>query len=323
MTAARIANRVALQWTMPRRTTDKLLLKGPQPVHICRRLADGPCVVAATLTFAPEKPVSYEDILPADLGTGAPQLIAYSVDVLSRHGRSAGASNLAYTASGPAPPAFQAAQGRIRSNGVVLQWQPASLSGDANTVKIQRTLLSTAQPNTGSKAQSGATLPVRTQTLVVHLPAGADPGKALDADAAFDQRYSYTITRLQTATVGGKPVDLEGPPSPEIVVDTRDIFPPGAPTGLVAVASPREGAIDLSWAPNTESDLSGYAVYRREANGKPARISDSSKPLDSPAFRDQTAATGVEYTYTVTAIDRDGNESGPSAEATETLPSKP
>ena len=155
------------------------------------------------------------------------------------------------------------------------------------------------------------------------IAAGADPGKALDPDAAFDERYSYRISRVTTVSIGGKSIDIAGPSSAEILVNTKDIFPPSAPTGLAAVAAPDEGAIDLSWAPNTETDLAGYAVYRSELGGEPVRISPPGKPIDSPAFRDATARPGHEYTYTVTAIDRDGNESVRSAEVKETLPPKP
>lgn len=325
LSASRVADKVELRWTMPRRTTDKLLLKGPQPVRICRHVADGPCVAVADVTFAPDKSVVYEDALPRDLASGGPRLLAYSVDVLSRRGRSAGASNFAYTAAGLAPAPFMNARAQVEAGGVVVQWQPASLSGDANAVRIERTLLSVpAKAENPSKSPLGSSSEpiVKNQRLAVHLPARTDPGQVLDPDAEFDQRYSYRITRVETVSLGGKSIELEGPPSPAIVVDTKDLFPPAAPAGLAAVADPRESAIDLSWAPNTETDLAGYAVYRRDANGKPKRISDPSKPLDSPAFRDSTAPPGRAYAYFVTAIDRDGNESKPSPEATETLPPK-
>jgi len=330
LTVSRVGDRVTLAWTMPRRTTDKLPLKGLQSVQVCRRTGDGPCLTVGTASFEPGKPASYEDKLPADLTGGSPQLLAYSIDVLSLHGRSAGASNIAYTSAGSGPPAFIHASGEVTANGVVLQWQPDSLPGTEHKVNIERTLLSVHNPakseaKPDNKSPLGATGPslVKQQTLVVRLPPGADPGKVLDPDAAFDQRYSYRISRVTTVTVGGKSIDIEGPSSAEIVVDTRDIFPPSVPTGLAAVAAPDEGAIDLSWAPDTETDLAGYAIYRRETAGEAVRISPPDKPIDTPAFRDSTAQPGHEYAYSVTAIDRNGNQSQRSAEVKETLPPKP
>jgi hypothetical protein len=211
---------------------------------------------------------------------------------------------------------------------VVLQWEPEALSGSDHKVVIERTLLSVPSPAKAEDKPKSAPLggsPVlaKEQTLVVHLPPGVDPGKALDPDAAFDQRYSYRISRVATASISGKSFDIEGSSSAEIVVDTKDIFPPATPTGLAAVAASDEGAIDLSWAPNTETDLAGYAVYRSTGGGEAVRISPLGKPIDTPAFRDLTARPGHEYAYSVTAIDRDGNQSPRSAEIKESLPPKP
>jgi hypothetical protein len=329
LTAKRAGDRVTLAWTMPRRTTDKLPLKGMQPVQICRRTAEGACFTVGTASYAVGNPASYDDTLPAELIGISPQLLAYSIDVLSMHGRSAGASNIAYSASGPAPRAFLRASGEISANGVVLRWQPASLPGTEHKVNIERTLLSVATPpESGVKPASrsafrGSQTLAKEQSLVVRLPPGPDPGKALDPDAAFDQRYSYRISRVTTVSVGGKSIDIQGPVSAEILVATKDIFPPAAPIGLAAVAAPDDGAIDLSWASNLESDVAGYAVYRSEAGGVPVRISSPGKVIDTSAFRDSTAVAGREYTYSVTALDHDGNESTRSAEVKETLPPKP
>jgi hypothetical protein len=326
LTVDRVADRVSLRWTMPRRSTDKLPLKGQQSVQICRRSDDGPCLTVATASFPPEKPASYDDKLPADLIAGTPQLLAYSIDVLSPHGRSAGASNIAVTASGSAPPPFIDAKGEITANGVVLQWRPEPLPGSEHKVNIERTLLSASAPariNGQTKSSPfGSPSLVKEQTLVVRLAPGADPGRALDPDAAFDQRYSYRISRVTAASLSGKSVDVAGLASPEIIVDTKDVFPPAVPSGLAAVAAPDEGAIDLSWAPNPEGDLAGYAIYRSEAGGEAVRISPPDKPVDTPAFRDTTAQPGHEYAYSVTAIDRDGNQSAHSAEVKESLPTK-
>ena len=305
LTASRVGDRVTLTWTMPRRTTDKLPLKGPQPVQICRRTNEGACLTVGTASYEMGKPASYDDMLPADLTGGSPQLLAYSVDVLSLHGRSAGASNIAYTSAGSAPPAFIHASGHITASGVVLQWQPASLTGSEHKVNIERTLLSIPPPakSDGPPALRSAfgtphDSQAKQQTLVVRLPPGPDPGKALDPDAAFDQRYSYRISRVTTVNVGGKSIDIAGPSSAEILVDTKDIFPPAAPTGLAAVAAPDEGAIDLSWSPNTETDLAGYAVYRSEPG---AASRSESRPLISqsirPRFATQPRRPGLAYTY--------------------------
>jgi hypothetical protein len=333
LTASRVGDRVTLTWTMPRRTTDKLPLKGLQPVQVCRRTAERACLIVGTVSFEIGKPASYDDKLPADLTSGSPQLLAYSIDVLSQHGRSAGASNIAYTAAGSAPPAFLHATGEITAKGVVLEWQPASLPGTDHKINIERTLLpppappkSEAKPALRSPFGAGQP-PAKQQTLVVRLPPGPDPGKSLDPDAAFDQRYSYRISRVTSVNIGAESIDISGPSSAEILIDTKDVFPPVAPTGLAAVAAPDEGAIDLSWASSTEADLAGYAVYRSESSGQPARISaamsSTAKPIDSPAFRDATAQPGHTYAYSVTAIDRDGNESPHSGEVQETLPPKP
>jgi hypothetical protein len=330
LNANRVGGRVTLTWTMPRRTTDKLPLKGLQPVQICRRTEDQSCFIAGTVSYEVGKPASYDDSLPADLTSGSPRLLSYSIDVLSRHGRSAGASNIAYTVAGSAPPAFIRASAEISADGVLLRWQPASLPGTDHKVDIERTLLSAPAP-ARSEAKAALQSPfaasahplMKEQTLTVRMPAGADPGKALDPDAAFDQRYSYRISRVMTVSIDGKSIDVAGPSSAEIIVDTKDVFPPAAPVGLAAVAAPDDGAIDLSWTPNIEVDLAGYAVYRSEPGGKSVRISPAAKAVDSPAFRDATAQPGHGYVYTVTAIDRDGNESPHSAEVQETLPPKP
>jgi hypothetical protein len=69
-------------------------------------------------------------------------------------------------------------------------------------------------------------------------------------------------------------VEVQGPPSEAIVISTTDTFPPAVPQGLVAVADAAAGAIDLSWSPDSDSDLAAYHVYRRDVHGglPPQRI---------------------------------------------------
>ncbi len=321
LTASRVGNSVHLHWTMPKRTTDRILLKGDQKAYICRSVASGPCEPAGDAKFAPEAPAAFTDTLPVGLTSGQPQLITYTVELLNRNGRTAGPSNPAWSASGTAPAQTSGFAADIHTDGVLLHWQPTQ---DASSViRIQRTLV--PKPGTSTKGSSGllrkgAEVPAQ-QTLEVAYAPQSDPAHAYDKDAAFNQSYRYTAQRVAVLTLATHKIEIASDPSPAAILNTRDIFPPSVPGGLVAVGSPEEHAIDLSWSPDTENDLAGYIVYRREtgSNTGATRISPA-QPVTEPAFRDATALPGKRYAYAVSAIDQDGNESAHSSETEEALP---
>lgn len=89
-----------------------------------------------------------------------------------------------------------------------------------------------------------------------------------------------------------------------------DTFPPSPPSELTAVYV--AGAVELVWKANTEPDLAGYNVMRREAEGSFARLSP--ELLRTPIYRDSSAQPGRTYYYRVTAVDLANNESPPSDE---------
>jgi len=110
--------------------------------------------------------------------------------------------------------------------------------------------------------------------------------------------------------VSTEPV-AESTRSNEACVSIVDIVAPAAPSGAAALGGP--DGIEISWSPSTEPDLASYRVYREVPGGPREKVGEVAPPETS--FRDASAAPGTRYAYVVTAVDRAGNESPPSAAA--------
>ena len=82
---------------------------------------------------------------------------------------------------------------------------------------------------------------------------------------------------------------------------------------------PAPASIDLSWQPDTEPDLAGYDVYRREDETPWQRISGD-QPVVGPAFHDAHVLPGHTYRYGVSAVDQAGMRAAAPPEAAETVP---
>src|ERR1035438_4911415 len=71
LSASRAGDQVSLTWTMPRRNTDKLLLKDNVQVNICREEGLVACApVPGSLSLAPGADGSLTESLPAALAAG-------------------------------------------------------------------------------------------------------------------------------------------------------------------------------------------------------------------------------------------------------------
>jgi hypothetical protein len=132
-------------------------------------------------------------------------------------------------------------------------------------------------------------------------------------DSGFD--YGKTYAYLVRSVIGSPGGALESSDSPLAIVTPKDTFPPAAPQGIVAATqpgtTPGSVAVELSWSINVEPDLAGYRVYRAEQEGVRGALL-TPELLPSPAYRDNSVQSGHRYWYTVTAVDRSGNESAPS-----------
>lgn len=326
LSAERAGSSVLLHWTMPRHTTDKLELKGPQRARFCwmqpqvgvpATFSEKRCHGDGGGSFQPNAPAEFTAALPPQLTQGAAGAVAFFVELENPSGKSAGPSNAAWAAAGSAPPPAAGLAAEAAPEGVVLHWT-AEPPASGMVMRIHRVLIAPAKA-TGAAENQGVA-PPQTQVLEVSLGRD-DPGGAVDRDAALDHVYRYTVQRVQRVTVEGRMLELAGTPSEAVTIDAKDVFPPAVPSGLAAVADRQTRTIDLSWSPDTEPDLAGYIVYRRDlSTGTPWQRISGSAPVVPPSFEDRHAAAGRRYAYSVSAIDQDGNESARSAPVAEELP---
>jgi hypothetical protein len=327
LSAVRTGNQVALTWSMPKRDTDKVPLKGNVTVRICRNesVAAG-CSAAATLQLTPDADGAFTDSLPPALAEGAPRVVTYFVELDNRKGRSAGLSNGAQILAGEAPAAVDGLAAEVRRDGVLLRWTPALPDAAPAAVRLVRKLVSPPAP-APAKSTEGPVAPrpePPERTLLVEP--GPHLDHALDSSIQFGGTYEYRAQRVTRVPVNGETLELAGPLSGPVRIAAVNVFPPAEPRGLAAVATAGEAgagpAIDLNWQPGAEVDLAGYIVYRREA-GQPEsswqRISPA-QPVAAPDFNDANVQPGHTYLYAVSAVDQRGHESARSAPAEETIP---
>lgn len=329
LSAVRTGNQVALTWTMPKRDTDKAPLKGGVTVRICRNESSAAgCSVAATTQLPVDADGAFTDTLPPPLAAGAPRTLTYFVALNNKKGRSAGLSNGAQVLAGEAPAAVDGLAAEMRRDGVLLRWTPALPVAAPAAIRLVRKLVSPpANVQAASKSTAGLPAPhgePAERSFLVE--AGPHLDRALDSSIEFGATYEYRAQRVARVAVNGKTLDLAGPLSASVRVEAVNVFPPSVPRGLAAVATTgpegTELAIDLNWQPNTETDLAGYIVYRREVGAPDTAWQHISpaQPVVEPGFHDSNVQAGHAYVYAVSAVDQQGHESARSAEAEETVP---
>ncbi|MGA2634773.1 MAG: hypothetical protein ABSF16_11095 [Terracidiphilus sp.] len=323
LSATRTGNQVSLTWTMPKKNTDKLLLKGNIAVRVCRKEGAEAYATAGSLQLAPAADGVFTEMLPQTLVSGAPRPLTYFVELANHNGRSAGLSNDAVILAGEAPGPVAGLVAQVRKAGIALRWTPDQAGAREPTgiaIRLHRKLLT---PPVAKPAQGPLAPPPEPIEQSLLVDSGEQTGRTLDKSIRFGQIYEYRAQRVARIAVEGQTLELAGELSAPIRVDALDIFPPDVPTGLAAVATAgdtgTEASIDLSWQPVTDSDLAGYTIYRSESGGAWRRISPA-EPVVPPAYHDAQVQPGHTYSYAVSAIDQLGHESARSAETEETVP---
>ena len=309
----RKGERVLLTWTAPTKITDGETIRHLGPTRICRSLQvpmkQCDTVVKEVAPTDGKGAVSYSDQIPATLlRPESNALASYAVEVLNSEGRSAGLSTQVTVPLFPALPPSQKLMAQVTPQGVLLQWEWPANVPQASSLEFR---LRIYRRDENGKAESRA--------AEVGL---RDEPKVSDQGMEWEHTYFYHATFVSVSSENSE-LEVEGDDSPEVSVFVHDVFPPAAPSGLQAVFSSvgQPNFIDLTWSPNTEAELAGYNVYRREEGGQAVKI--NSELAKIPTYRDRNIQPGKKYFYSVTAADLRGNESVHSDEATESVPPSP
>jgi hypothetical protein len=342
--AARKGDKVTLTWTVPSRTTDRRGVRYLGNTEICRSVdpilkecgkpvgeATPPADFALRRQSGAKKwTASFVDSLPETLEQEHPTGFAtYAVEVLNTAGKGAGLSNQVHVPLVTTLPPFSGFSAKVVANGIFISWQCVNQSTlKTNGIEYLFRIYRRAEGSTAESKIYDSWAFCLNGTNASHVLADLPAGSIHDFSASFldrtfewEKTYYYRGTVVSVMAVPGKaPVEVEGDDTPEVKVFANDVFPPAVPTGLQAVFSGpgQQPFVDLVWTPDTDADLAGYNVYRREASEAVMKL--NSEPVRTPAFRDTQVTSGKTYFYSVSAADQHGNESARSEEASETVP---
>jgi hypothetical protein len=263
-------------------------------------------------SYSSQGKIQFTDPLPVETLRAQPGAsYAYRVRTCASKKRDSADSNTVVTKVFPVPDKIASVEIHVTQSAIELSWPVPTIAASANAGEslsgyaIYRGELDSAAAAPATNELTGA----KWKSPPILL-ASSQANAYSDTLFEFGKTYVYQVRSVVSA--GGN--SIESDDSAPAIVTPRDTFPPAPPQNVVAAEIPGAGGaitVDLSWSINLESDLAGYRAYRSEQQGERGTLQNSELLL-SPAFRDGTVQPAHQYWYTVTAVDRAGNESGPS-----------
>lgn len=273
--------------------------------------------------------VRVTDSLQASDFEGRPDTAVYLVRTFVSPKRDSSDSNTLSLRVHPAADPINDLKAEITPSAVVLTWTPPlkTIAGPASSVGPYRIYRAEIEPEPpAAPGRASAAPPAAAAEKSKPQPALVKIGETdappfSDSQAVFGATYEYSVRSI----IQYPDQAIESADSNLVTITPKDIFPPAAPLGLVAVLVPAQGAtpahLELSWAISPETDIAGYNVYRTEqADVQGTR--QNADLLIAPAFRDMNVQPGRRYFYSVTAVDRSGNESPVSAVVSGSVPAE-
>jgi hypothetical protein len=325
LTASRKGDRVLLTWTPATQTTDGENIRHGGTTEVCRGINDFPMVrcdeKVATLndaqvehwtkgTLASRR--DYTDTIATEMQQRSPLGFAtYAISDLNPNGRTAGLSKQVRVSLAPTLPPPTDIKTDVTADGVVLTWNGATIPPENPSLHYLYRIF-----------RRDATDDKKPEVIAGEVRWSADDlASFTDRNIEWEQHYIYRVAAITVVQQLGKESgEVEGDDTSAVEAFTHDVFPPAIPAGVQAVFSGtgQKPFIDLTWAPNLESDLAGYNVYRHESDAVAAKI--NTDLVKTPAFRDDNVESGHQYYYSVSAVDERGNESARSEETSEKVP---
>jgi hypothetical protein len=224
-------------------------------------------------------------------------------------------SNIVEVPIFPVPQRITHVDVRVTESAMELSWSPVAQTSGGESIRdvsyrLYRGQLNQPADQAAMDAAAKDLVHARWKSPLTLLASPATTSYR-DTDFAFDQTYVYVVRTAGTGPGGA----LESADSVPAIVSPQDVFPPSAPQGLAAAVLEGNDVtpmVDLSWSISPESDVAGYHVYRSEQEGQRG-TAISTELVPTPSYRDSAIQPGHRYWYTVTAVDRAGNESLASA----------
>lgn len=183
-------------------------------------------------------------------------------------------------------------------NGNALKDNSFNFNPPSPASKIRIAISETNYPNSDYRRVAIAEIKILKETPM-SINAYQDAG-------LLDRRYTYTVSAINDQ-------GLESQPSDAVMAEVGDLVAPAVPQGLTAVVTGSSAL--LSWSQNGETGIKGYNIYRisRDAWRK-VNVAE----VNDVTFSDVNLVNGT-YRWRVTAVDKVGNESEPSSEASSTI----
>lgn len=316
--AGRKGDTVTLTWTAPQETTDGALVHRSGKMIVRRTISENPSatVVAelplplATKSQQPQVESTKDSVTPL-VNSPSGDFATYTMEAMSVVGKSAGPSNPVTVPLVPVPAPPKDVQAGVVPQGVSLSWNQTWPPQNKTGLAVQYAYRIV-------RREEGSNQP---PIVVQQLNAGNAAAMVIDSGIEWEKQYQYWVTPVTVWRNGDQQKgEVEGDDSSPVSVTTHDVFPPAVPSGLQAIFSQvgPKSFIDLTWIPNSDSDLAGYNVYRRTENTQPVKI--NTELVKTPSFRDTSVQPETKYFYSASAVDLRNNESAKSAEASETVP---